>query len=533
MTELLGEGTRSSQTVEDEKARLKRESARLQAMVDLAQGKRKKNKVAQLLEALKDPPPDQVEKVVHPKHTMLHFVKFYVLYVPIATAIVAGILGLILAEIEGWNLQSGILYMVSLACHITNPLNDDTPSSTLGVIYVLIISAWAVCYIGVLIAAALEVKWPRQFVHHIEARFGAGPVGPLWRRVGVFLLVAGIIVPAVLFTLAVFAALILAWVENWPVRTAIKYVVQNVAHLPPPDPLTSESPESFTGKIADAAISLVVLSLTLLMYTVAAWPVLVDQTADLLDEFALRFPNPALGFTFIAFAIVPVALVVFILILGAVLSQGEGWSLHLGVIYAASLVSQQVLTDVRPESPFGVFFVSIAGMWALAALGTLIGMVATLEYLDIWAKGLKKRAKTVFGLGDHGDSCAVVSSSAGIFGILIVPAACITFGAVFGGILSFVEGWPFIDGFLYILTNVFVLPGPLTEVLPKSLIGTWMAVVVSIWGLVLILSIFMVITLIEDDDPFEHGHKERSTSQGTTTCDEPISADAAERGSGI
>ena len=84
------------------------------------------------------------------------------------------------------------------------------------------------------VAAALEVKWPRQFIHHIEARFGAGPVGPLWRRVGVFLLVAGIIVPAVLFTLAVFAALILAWVENWPVRTAIKYVVQNVAHLPPP-----------------------------------------------------------------------------------------------------------------------------------------------------------------------------------------------------------------------------------------------------------------------------------------------------------
>ena len=110
------------------------------------------------------------------------------------------------------------------------------------------------------------------------------------------------------------------------------------------------------------------------MYTVAAWPVLVDQTADLLDEFALRFPNPALGFTFIAFAIVPVALVVFILILGAVLSQGEGWSLHLGVIYAASLVSQQVLTDVRPESPFGVFFVSIGGIFVKEKLETCLLM---------------------------------------------------------------------------------------------------------------------------------------------------------------
>jgi len=450
-----------------------------------------------------------------------HFIQFYLLEIPISVLIVSAILGAILAGLEDWTFLEGFYYIASLACHLTHPLNEDDPGSTLGRAFVIIISAWAVCFIGVLIDKALHVDWPRAFVHKFEKLLGATgggntpkagedcveapeeQSGSLWRHFLAYFIISWVVVPIALFVVCVTFGAVLAWAEEWSFWTGVRYILMNVAHLPPPRPLTDVEPESVGGAIIDIVIALFVLSLTIYAYTLACWPVIVDQTADALNDFSLKIPSPFLAFFFIVFILMTACFLLFVAIIGPILAVCEGWDIHQGIVYTAALVSQQALTDARPDSVIGALLCGLVGMWALALLGTAIGLMATLEFPEICARGVELLSLRVLKLFHANEfETGGILLNMFLFAFFLVPILGASFGLIFGGMLSLVEGWTLEDGFLYIVTNVLILPGPLTEVLPDTYAGIWFSLVISIWGLLVIVSVFVVVTLFDRESTY-------------------------------
>jgi len=296
------------------------------------------------------------------------------------------------------------------------------------------------------------------------------------------------------------AGAVLSAVEDWSFWTGMQYVLMNVAHLPPPRPLTEVEPESLAGGIFDIVVALFVVSITIHAYTLACWPRIVDQAAEALEDFSLRLPGPYSAYFVIVFVIFTASFLLFVIIVGPILAVLEGWGTHLGIVYTAALVSQQALTDVKPDSVVGALICSLVGMWALGLLGAIIGLSATLEFPAICARATEQAAlkiQTTFRAGEF--SAPGKFTTLLLFGFIVVPVLGCAFGLVFGAIIALAEGWSIEEGFLYVCTNVLILPGPLTEVLPETFIGMWISLVVSIWGLLVIVSVFVVLTLFEDD----------------------------------
>ena len=69
------------------------------------------------------------------------------------------------------------------------------------------------------------------------------------------------------------------------------------------------------------------------------------------------------------------------------------------------------------------------------------------------------------------------------FVFLIVPVLVIIIAFFFGLVLAEVEGWPIVDGFYYVTSMLCGLPAPLTDVVPDSMGGKIMDIIIAIWAL--------------------------------------------------
>ena len=86
-----------------------------------------------------------------------------------------------------------------------------------------------------------------------------------------------------------------------------------------------------------------------------------------------------------------------------------------------------------------------------------------------------------------------------MFGLICVPVGGFVFSLIFGGLIAVVEGWSLQNGIYYMMTNVLVLPGPLTDILPETTAGIWLSLLASTWGLATIIAAFSLINLFEED----------------------------------
>ena len=71
------------------------------------------------------------------------FFLFVFVVVPVIVLAVAFIFGLILAEVEGWDIVDGFYYITSMLCGLPNPLTDVEPDTTEGKIVDIVIAIWA------------------------------------------------------------------------------------------------------------------------------------------------------------------------------------------------------------------------------------------------------------------------------------------------------------------------------------------------------------------------------------------------------
>ena len=70
-----------------------------------------------------------------------------------------------------------------------------------------------------------------------------------------------------------------------------------------------------------------------------------------------------------------------------------------------------------------------------------------------------------------------------LFCFVLVPAVVLAVAAVLGGVLAAVEGWRYLDGFLYVISNLCALANPLTDVGPDSEAGMFFDILVALWSL--------------------------------------------------
>merc|ERR1711988_1888921 len=66
--------------------------------------------------------------------------------------------------------------------------------------------------------------------------------------------------------------------------------------------------------------------------------------------------------------------------------------------------------------------------------------------------------------------------------LIIIPAVVILCGCLFGGLLAWNEGWGFVDGFYYVISNLVCLATPLTDISPEEPGGKFLDLLVSVWA---------------------------------------------------
>jgi hypothetical protein len=72
-----------------------------------------------------------------------------------------------------------------------------------------------------------------------------------------------------------------------------------------------------------------------------------------------------------------------------------------------------------------------------------------------------------------------------VFGLLAIPVVCTIVALVFGGVLALADGWNYMSGFKYILSQLAAMGNPLTNASPTSAFGE----VVTLAGALLALSL--------------------------------------------
>ena len=103
-------------------------------------------------------------------------------FVPVVVLIFAGILGTILAELEGWPDLQGFYYIISMLCGLPNPITDDpglSPTSTEGKFIDIVVALWSWALIGTVIGVVGGLTVVTQLVESAE---GLGQRVATWGR---------------------------------------------------------------------------------------------------------------------------------------------------------------------------------------------------------------------------------------------------------------------------------------------------------------------------------------------------------------
>ena len=96
------------------------------------------------------------------------FLFFVFIVVPVIVLAISFIFGLILAEVEGWDIMDGFYYITSMLCGLPNPLTDVEPDTTEGKIVDIIIAIWALALAGTIIGIVGGMSVISQLVESAE-----------------------------------------------------------------------------------------------------------------------------------------------------------------------------------------------------------------------------------------------------------------------------------------------------------------------------------------------------------------------------
>jgi hypothetical protein len=166
------------------------------------------------------------------------------------------------------------------------------------------------------------------------------------------------------------------------------------------------------------------------------------------------------------------------------------------------------LTAVEPASFGGSLLVVVVSVWTMALIGCWLGVASSLALI---AKGVRtveagshrvvapltkavqarargappptptlaQRQLPALPPPAHVEHAAARWLAFVLFFVVGIPSIACAFGVAFGAVLTAVEGWSLLDGFLYVLSNTLGLPSPLTQVSPVQRLGVAASVVIG------------------------------------------------------
>mmetsp|Transcript_13932 Transcript_13932/g.26077 ORF Transcript_13932/g.26077 Transcript_13932/m.26077 type:complete len:300 (-) Transcript_13932:2484-3383(-) len=171
-------------------------------------------------------------------------------------------------------------------------------------------------------------------------------------------------------------------------------------------------------------------------------------------------------FFLICFPIFPLTLA---LVFGGLLALVENSSFLDGFLYVASNLLNMAtpLTDFNPNNAAGVIIDVYVSMVALLTFGIMLNMVNIFQVPLAINNSIERWVTS---------NRMLVSVVALVF---VIPFWIVVIGVVFGSLLAAVEGWNVRDGILYVFSNLCSLGTPLTEVLPTTIGGDVLDIVIS------------------------------------------------------
>jgi hypothetical protein len=141
-----------------------------------------------------------------------------------------------------------------------------------------------------------------------------------------------------------------------------------------------------------------------------------------------------------------------------------------GIEYVVSnaLGLMDPITDVVPESHFGILVDIIASIWCLLAMACVLGLVAELSLMERWINTMP-------------DSYCGFAR----YFLIYIPILVILTCFATGGVLAQVEDWSFTNGFYFMAGQICGLSNPLTSATPSTAEGCFVEALTVTFELVI------------------------------------------------
>ena len=155
-------------------------------------------------------------------------------------------------------------------------------------------------------------------------------------------------------------------------------------------------------------------------------------------------------------------------VMGGLLALVEGVTFREGFLYVASnLLSMATnLTDYNPNDPAGIMIDVYVSVVALLLFGIVINVVNLFRVPEEINRTIERFVK---------GRILVPAIALGF----VVPLLVALIAVVCGSILGVAEGWSVRDGILYVFSNLLSLGTPLTDVLPTTMVGDIIDIIIS------------------------------------------------------
>lgn len=131
----------------------------------------------------------------------------------------------------------------------------------------------------------------------------------------------------------------------------------------------------------------------------------------------------------------------------------------------------------------------------------LVGIFVVLAYIlgvQSWARQRKVQATSgILVLGPssaHGALQKAIPFL--VLAILLIPEVVFVICKCFGLLLALAEGWPHQTGFEFLIGNCASVSNPITSAMPKTALGTAVAILVNLWCFVLITAFMGMLSLV-------------------------------------
>jgi len=156
--------------------------------------------------------------------------------------------------------------------------------------------------------------------------------------------------------------------------------------------------------------------------------------------------------------VLPSMVIAVAVIFGSLMAAVEDWDVYVGIEYVLSNVLglQDPLTQVTPQKPAGMVIDIVMSIWAMLLTTTITGISAGMCLMQDLAD---KVPNSAFGFLRYL--------------LLYIPIGLLILACATGGLMAFVEGWSFGQGFVFMGGAIAGLSNSIANVQPQTAEGAF------------------------------------------------------------